>query len=447
MDQEQSEATKVEVPEFKSDKVAFKVHRKPACRVEFEVEVSVSIVKDAHQKAAKWVGKGVTLPGFRKGKAPETMILKNFGIQVDKKWQELIAEESFRQCQKLAQIPVLNREFRITFNTKSHSLESGASMMLYFETEPQVPHVNPEELELKPVEKPVVDEEKINGTIRQIQMFFGQWKKVTDRPIQEGDFVMLDVDGIDQDPPERLFSNTPFEVTDRSMAKWMKKLIIGQKVGDLVDGVSVPDDTASEEEKKEFKPKKVRITITVAEEAILPPVNDDLARQVGAPSVEAMKHSIEQLLHKRAQDYAQEKQREQVTVLLMDKYRFDVPMTLLDKETRFRMREMLKAGDFQKNWTQMTDEARKNTVASIADQAEKAIRMFYLCRQVLADAGITISANDVSAAPSNPLESLLSPKRENHPQDQSEMHKVEAYSRLLLEKAEDYLISKAKTAN
>ena len=72
MDQEQLE--------YANDLLKVKVHRKPSCKIELEVEAEVSLVKEAHKKAVKVVGKEVTIAGFRKGKAPEELVEKNFKL-------------------------------------------------------------------------------------------------------------------------------------------------------------------------------------------------------------------------------------------------------------------------------------------------------------------------------------------------------------------------------
>jgi hypothetical protein len=94
----------------------------------------------------------------------------------------------------------------------------------------------------------------------------------------------------------------------------------------------------------------------------------------------------------------------------------------------------------------MTPEAKKRSVASVAEQSEKAVRMFYLCRKILADAKITISPKDLPKAPETPLGMLLGERRDFHPQENTEVHQAEAFSRLLLEKAEDFIIAHATVA-
>ncbi len=59
-----------------NEHVRFTIHNKPSCIVEFDVEALKPLIQMAHKKAVKKVGKSVTLPRFRKGKAPVTLQLK-----------------------------------------------------------------------------------------------------------------------------------------------------------------------------------------------------------------------------------------------------------------------------------------------------------------------------------------------------------------------------------
>ena len=88
-----------------------------------------------------------------------------------------------------------------------------------------------------------MNDEKVSETIRQVQLFFATWKNIEDRPVQEGDFVLLDVEDLETDPPTSVFSNTRFEVTEKSMAQWMRDLVLGKSAGATVEGISVPDES------------------------------------------------------------------------------------------------------------------------------------------------------------------------------------------------------------
>ncbi|MCI0381426.1 MAG: hypothetical protein L0207_00005, partial [Chlamydiae bacterium] len=87
---------------------------------------------------------------------------------------------------------------------------------------------------------------------------------------------------------------------------------------------------------------------------------------------------------------------------------------------------------------------RKNLVSNIMIQSENAIRMFYLCRKILADANISISGKDIPIPPSEPLEIIVNPNKTLHDPRHPDVKQAEAFSRTLIEKAEDWVIAHAK---
>ncbi len=431
--------------EYKNEQVQFTVHHKPNSVVEYEVQVFTPILKQTHGQAVRIVGKEVSFPGFRKGKAPEDVVLKRHGYEIDKKWQDLIADACFKECDRLAKIPLLRRDSTISYKMHQHS-KDGAKLTLSFETVPIVPTVDPKKLQLKPIDRPEVNEEKIEETIRQTRLFFAKWEHVTDRPIQEGDFVILDVDVIDEMPHQRLFTDTRFEVKDHSMAKWMKDLVLHKKVGDSVEGVSVPDEDLKPEEKEAFKPKKVRVYIKVIETASLPPIDDVFLKQLGTDSIEQMRERIGHLLNKQADEHVREKQREQVTDFLLTAHPFEIPRSVIERETQFRMQQISKDPQFIKNWNAMPEHERRQFVTSVMSQAEKAVRIFYLCRKIVQEAQINITDKDVPAPITDPLEALLKPGAPMHDPNEPDVKQAEAFSRVVLEKAEDWVIQQAAQA-
>ena len=67
---------------------------------------------------------------------------------------------------------------------------------------------------------------------------------------------MIDLDTFEGDTAKRVFDEVRFEVKPERMALWMRNLVLNAKEGDVLEGLSEPDDTATEAEKKEFLPRK-----------------------------------------------------------------------------------------------------------------------------------------------------------------------------------------------
>jgi len=431
-------------PEYKNDQVHVIVHRKPNCVVEYEVEVFRPICIEAYKNAAKKIGKEVLVPGFRKGKAPPEMVAKRYPRDLDRIWQEEIANQAYRESAKLANVPVISREANVSFKMISHG-QDGAKMTLSFETLPTIPSVDPAKCVLKEVKRPEVSKEKVEETIRQTQLFFAEWSIENDHPVKKGDFVLLDVEVTEEDPPQKLFTNTRFEVVDKSMAQWMQKLILGKKTGDVLEGVSTPDADVSEEEKEEFQPKKVRVTIKAIEKAKLPELDDAFAKQLGVENLSALHERIEEILNKKADEHVRELKREKVTAFLLS-HHFAMPFSVIEKETRFRLEQMIKDPEFKAKWDRSNDQERRAIVDEVKNQAEKAVRIFYLCRKIAADQNMQITAKDLPQGAADQLEALLYPYDQPHDPRQPDIKQAEAYSRALLEKTEDWIIAHARTA-
>lgn len=431
--------------EYKSDTVTFTIERKPECMVEYKVKTSADVVKKARREAVKSVSKEVSLPGFRKGRAPDHLIVKKFEEPVNERWQKAIADEAFRECQKLAHTPLLSNDAKINFNIDKHSVEEGAEMTYTFETEPVVPDIDLSKVEVEEVKRDKIDEKQLEKTLNDIQSYFVEWEKISDREAKEGDYVVIDVDIIDEDPPQKALTNARFEVKKEKMAQWMYKMVTGMKIGDSKEGLSKPDEDAPKSDKENMPPKNVRLILRSIESAKYPPIDDALAQKMGAKDVKEMKENLEKLLNKQADEAVQKEYREQMSTYLLENYKFELPKTLLQKETQFRIKQLVQDPEFQKKLMGMKEGERKAAIQDIEIQGEKAVRLFYISRKIIQDNNISITPSEVHQEVKTPLEAMFSDQSDLYSaQEQSQEQKAIATSRLILSKAEDFLISKAK---
>lgn len=386
-------AEAIEPFEVNADDVRVTVHQKAACKVELRVKASPFLVKRARKDAVKVVSKGVSIPGFRKGKAPQEIIEKKYPHDLEKALHKAIADLAFVQAQKAAKIRVLNNNSPVSFDLKEHS-EKGAELIFSFETEPTVPVVDAKLFQPEAIDRPPVTDKEIDEAIYQMRFFYANWNLV-DRPIQEGDYIMIDLDTFEGDTPQRVFNHVRFEVSPVRMANWMKGLVLGAKTGDVLEGMSEPDETASEEEKKEFQPKKIRLSILKVEEAALPELNDEFAKKVGAADVAAMRESVANVLNQRADQSVQDILREQINDFLVQQYPFDLPQSLVDAEKKYRLQQILQDPPSKKRFEKMSEEEKKNLDARIDEESRQAVRLFYLSRQVVNQANLPITHKEI----------------------------------------------------
>src|SRR5690349_13470758 len=87
--------------ELKTERFHLKVVRKPHCMIEYDIECFEELTKEAYGKAVKAVSKEVSMQGFRKGRAPEELVIKHYTPQIEKQWQEEIANLAYKEAASL----------------------------------------------------------------------------------------------------------------------------------------------------------------------------------------------------------------------------------------------------------------------------------------------------------------------------------------------------------
>lgn len=420
------------------------VHHKPACRVELEVHTPPLLVAKARKDAIKKVNKEITFPGFRKGKAPDDVVLKKYPSAVEQQWHKSIADAAFTSAQAQVRVPVLNSGAPVTFDLKKHSLEEGADLLFSFETEPKIPSVDPKQFYPKPVEKQEIDDKRIDEAIRQMRFFFAQWTPVEERGIQEGDYIQIDLDTLEGDEPEKVFDHIRFEVSSERMANWMKNLVLGAKAGAVLEGESVADDTLSEEEKKEFTPKKVRLTIHRVEEATLPELDDEFAKKVGVEDIADLREQVKSILQRNVDDQADSKLREQVNDFLTQNYTFEMPLSLIDTERKHRKQQFLSDPKAAETYELLSEEEKQKLDERIYNESSEAVRLFYLSRHVVREAKLPVTHEEVQE---EAVKTASSFGQRIAPDQLPKEAFALALSKVILAKAQNYILEHCNKEN
>ncbi|MGR3973607.1 MAG: trigger factor [Candidatus Rhabdochlamydia sp.] len=439
---ENTVSTEPSALEFSNDTLHIKALLKPLCQVELDIDAAPSLVAQARQSAVKRVGKEVVIPGFRKGKAPTHMVEQRYAEAIESELHRTLSELCFTQALLLTKLPLLNNELKMRYSVTQASLDKGGKLSLYFEVEPTLPQIDPSSIRLKAVKRPATDDQKVNQTVRQALLFFAEWTAVTDRPVQEEDFVLLDVDVVEEDGSlSPLFSRVRFEVTDESMAQWMKTLILGHNVGEVLDGVSIPD---AEGDEQDLTPKNVKVTLHTIETAKLPELDDAWAEKLGCPSVEELRQNVAKMLNLKADAHVKEELRKQVAELLLKDYPFEVPESITEREVKFRMNNIMEDPDHLAYWNAAQLDEKKRILLTVSEQSAKSVRMFYLCRKIAHDANIKISTEKHPAQlPTNFLDLLLGNFTQPEKETNHKTQEAELFSERLFEAAEDHLIAHA----
>lgn len=424
--------------EFSNDELTCIVHKQPKCKIEFELTAHAPLIEKAKKEAVKQVSKEVTVPGFRKGKAPKDLVEKKHPGQIQKETKQKLANLAFSTAMKEAKTPLLNRDTSVSYSLNEYK-EQEAKMTFSFETEPTPPSIPVEKCTIKEPKKDKIGKKEVDEAIRQLRFFFAKWTPITDRPIEEGDFVIIDLETIDE-PKQKVYADTRFEVTDKTMASWMKKALLGKNTGDKAEAVSEPDKDLSEEEKKQYSSKHVLITVKKIEKAELPKLDEEFAKKMGTSTIEELRTAMEKNLTQKAEEKADQELRNQINQFLLT-HTFDLPDSLIQAEFKHRKDEAMQNPKVE--WDKLNESQKKEVEEALLAQAEEAVRLFYLSRAIVKQENIDVSTQSVQEEAIRSMQQLgvghIDPK--NMP---PELYTL-AFSKVILKKSQDHILEKCLT--
>lgn len=370
-----------------------------------DVAISPLAAQAAYQKAIKMVSKEVSVPGFRKGKAPQDMIIKNFGTHVDREWREIALQTALHDACRLTKIFPFKENSVKNGSLKSISLQDGATMSYVYEAFPEIPSVNPQELTIKTVARKPVTDKDIATALENLRLQHAEWHDINDRPASERDYVDIDIDTVEE-PVRSICKNTRFQIEEGKMGEWMRQLLIGMSPGQSGEKMSEREDTESEckqcEEGEEhhhehdhFKPTMCRITLNAIKKPTLPDIDNEFAKKFNIDSLEKLKERIADDLNKQADEEYTNALRGKMERAILDKYNFDVPSSLVKEQMKDRAGDIIQELQHQGVNEKLLETEAEKVAHQVSNRLSRDFCLYFLAQKVIEDNKIQIAQEEL----------------------------------------------------
>ncbi len=435
---------------LQNDQIRAVITQKLGCSVQAEVDVFPLAVQAAHEKAFKSVKKEVSLPGFRKGKAPDAIVLKQYKSTIEREWRSLILRTAFHDFLELAKVRPLSENSVRKAELKKCSLEEGATCLFHYESEPTVVDMDFTQFNVHEQEVAPVSEEDVQSELDNIRLAHATWEDVEGRACQEDDYIEVDVDVI-ENPAHNLFSNRLFRIHKDHMPAWLYEMIHGMNVGDAKDGLASascsshdPHHTHSELCSSE-KAKQVRVTVKTIKKAILPEENDELAQKCSYETMEKCREELKQIIAKHRLESILEDQRMHVYGQILEHYPIDVPQSLVDVETKSRLQHIKRSSDLKKGNLPLDKEKEQLLKAQVESEARGFFICMYQLQHLAQKAAITINQNELMQE--YMIETVHVPYNQRliYPGMEPEEIRSRLFTKIMMRKAIDYIIESKKS--
>lgn len=438
---------------FKNENISATLTQQPGCRIRLEVAITPLATQAAYKKAVKIISKEVSIPGFRKGKAPEETIIKMYGKHVDREWKDLLLNTTFNEAIQLTKVYPFKKESVSKASIKNVSLQDGATLVFEYESQPTVPTVSIDDLTINPIARTSITDKDIDRTIETLQLQHAQWNDVNDRPAAEGDFVDITIDALDE-PNQNICKNTRFEIAAGKMGTWMRELIIGMIPGQSVEKVSEKEpgepeckQCASGVEHREhdhFKPTLCRITLHSIKTPILPALDDDFSKKFGIPTFDQLKTRINTDLNKQADEELTQALRNSMEKEISKKYPFDIPRSLIEDQVESQAEHIMHELE-EKNLEGSALEAETKKIKQlVANRLSHDYRLYFIATQIVQDYKIKITEEELGQEYLRQMWLQQSGQSIISKDMKTEEVRSRLYANVLVFKALDYLIDQVQ---
>ena len=282
-------------------------------------------------------GKKAKMPGFRTGKIPLSILRQKYNASA---YGEAIDKIMNNDLNKY----VADKKIRLAgaphADLAGWEIGKDAEYSLEFDILPTLPTID---LEKFTVTKKTadLDEKEVETALENIRKSRSVAEKQDAKyKASNGDVAVIDFTGF--------VGDTAFEggtakkhhliLGSGAFIPGFEDQIIGHKIGDKFDvNVKFPADYHAEN----LAGADARFAVEIHEirKHILPELNDELAKQVGQESVDALKAHIRNILTEQYNDAAQREMRNELLDILADKVKLDLPETLVSQELEMAKNE------------------------------------------------------------------------------------------------------------
>ena len=307
-------------------------------RYQLEVEVDADTFAKAVDQAFHKESKKITIPGFRKGKAPRAFIEKYYGEQVF--YEDAINAvypEALEQAVSAAKLELI--EDKIDFDITEVG-KDGLIFKATITTKPEVSIENYKGLEVAKKAVSVSDED-IDAEIKKVQDRNSRMITVSDRAAQKDDIAVIDFEGfVDGVPFEGgKAENYSLNLGAGQFIPGFEDQIIGHSTGEEFDvSVTFPEDYQAEDLKGKAAVFKVKLHEIKMKE--LPQVDDDFVKDVSdLDTLEAYKADVKAKLLDTREKAAKDDVENQLIDKLIELLQGEIPEAMYQNRINEDIRE------------------------------------------------------------------------------------------------------------
>ena len=342
----------------------------------------------------------ISVPGFRKGKAPRKMIEQLYGSQIffEDAANEIIPD-AYADAAKESGLDIVSQP-----KVSIEQLEAGKPFIFAAEVavRPEVELGEYKGVEVTKADAEVTDAD-VEEELKKVQDQNSRTVSVEDRAVKDGDMTVIDFEGfIDGEAFDGgKGENYPLTIGSHSFIDTFEEQMIGMNIGEEKElNVTFPEDYHAENLKG--KPATFKVTVKEIKEKQLPELDDDFAQDVSDfDTLAEYKDDLKKKIAERKESEAKAKKESEAIEKVVEAAKMDIPQAMIDTQVNrmledFAMR-LQQQGLSVEQYFQYTGMTADKIMEEMKPEAVKRIQSRLVLEAVVKAENIETSEEDFEA--------------------------------------------------
>ena len=303
-----------------------------ACKRRLSVEAPLDVVDKAWERAYTRVQKQASLPGFRKGHVPRSLVKLHFADDVRREVAEHLIPDLYRQAVSEAKLEPVNEP-----DLSDVRLEEGTplSFKAVVEIRPTITLGEYKDLDIEHGPTPVTDDD-VGTTLGQMREQHAELRSV-ERAAAPSDVAIVDYTLAPEGLEPSHESGYAFPIGEGAVLPEIDQAVVGMQAGEEREvGVRF----SAEHRREELRGKSGRATVKLSEvkEKVLPLLDDDFAKQVGEfDTLDALRAEVRRQLESRREREDKLALEGKVVDALLARHEFSVPDAMVMRQLQHQV--------------------------------------------------------------------------------------------------------------
>ena len=379
------------------------IEQKEACIVDLHIELPPERFQTEWKEVGSEYRRQANLPGFRKGKAPISVVEKKYSQDIEQEVTRKLMDAAVRDAineQKLK--PVQSPDVRDIKLEGDRSLRFTATVV----TRPEVVLPEYKGLEIT-LENPVVDDTQVDGFLDGLRGDLAEFKTAEDRALVMGDFAVLDYDGSidgktlaesypDLQPTYAGRKNFWIRLEEDRPIPGLAAELLGLKPGESRDAVVTYPVEFGEEKLRGYK-VIYKVTLHEIKERVLPPLDDALAEKLSPGStLEQIRAQVRERLEENARLNLSRAVRGEVVKQLLENVSLETPSSMVQQESSSILKQIIQENQSRGVSEDELRSHQEELLGAARQSAGDKVKLNFILGEIISKEGITVSRDELA---------------------------------------------------